>query len=93
MHQEIQKRAQSNNYFNESELWYLLYGLVSAASIFKELGSKVGDIQTKNIFLNEEGQIKISNVCSWPSERTNYEKLVLEQNIGNVSPEELAFSR
>lgn len=68
LHDEIETRNETKKYFNEAELWYLFYGLASAASIFKKIGSKVGDIQSKNIFLNEEGQIKISNICSWPNE-------------------------
>lgn len=49
----------------------------------------MGDIQSKSIFLNEVGQIKISNLCSWPNEHTNYEKLIFEHLPTYVSPEEL----
>jgi hypothetical protein len=51
----------------------------------------VGDIEAKNIFINEEGQVKISNLCSWPGEQTNYEKLVLEHIPTYIAPEELQW--
>lgn len=28
--------------------------------------SKIGDIRPDNVFLNEEGMIKVANLLSWP---------------------------
>ena len=42
--------------------------------------SKIGDVRPHNIFINDQGQVKISNVYSWPHEVTNYTK-VLDNEI------------
>ena len=42
--------------------------------------SKIGDVRPQNIFINDQGQVKISNVYSWPHEVTNYTK-VLDNEI------------
>jgi len=39
---------------------------VSSAKDFNSIDKKVGDIRPYNIFINEEGQIKIANIFSWP---------------------------
>ena len=61
-----------NKHFEEEELWYLLYSLVSSAADFNRIDSKIGDVRPYNIFINEEGQIKIANIYSWPYEKTNF---------------------
>lgn len=37
-----------------------------SATIFKKFNKKVGDVRPANIFLNETGQVKVSNLYSWP---------------------------
>jgi len=31
------------------------------------VGEKLGDVRPRNVFLNEEGKIKVTNSLSWPS--------------------------
>lgn len=38
----------------------------------KIFDSKVGDIRPQNIFINQEGQIKVSCLYSWPKEGSNF---------------------
>jgi len=76
-----------NKYFEEEELWYLLYSLVCSAQDFKKLDSKIGDVRPYNIFINEEGQIKIANLYSWPYERTNFDRTAYEKTLTYVAPE------
>jgi len=45
---------------------------VSSAQDFNKINSKIGDVRPYNIFINEEGQIKIANLFSWPYEYTNF---------------------
>lgn len=40
----------------------------------KPEGAKIGDVRPQNIFLNDEGKIKIVNIHSWPRELSNYQK-------------------
>ena len=55
----------------------------------KELfDTKIGDIRPHNIFVNEDGQIKISCLNSWPREKTGFQK-AYEHNDAYLSPEEL----
>jgi serine/threonine protein kinase len=62
---------------------------VSSASDFNKINSKIGDVRPYNIFINEEGQIKIANLYSWPYERTNFEKTTFEKTLTYLAPEEL----
>ena len=83
----------NSHHFNETEMWYLLYGLISSASIFRALETKVGDIRPSTIFINECGQIRVANLCSWPNEKTNYEKFIFDQELTYLSPEEVEDSK
>jgi hypothetical protein len=38
--------------------------------------SKIGDVRPQNIFINDKGQIKVSNLFSWPHENTNFTKVL-----------------
>ena len=85
--EEVENRKPTHQHFSETEMWYLVYGLVSVHSLFKMLDMKIGDVRPQNIFINESGQIKIGNLCSWPSERTNYEKTIYDHELTYISPE------
>ncbi len=80
-----------NKYFEEEELWYLLLSLVSCAKDFSKIDRKIGDVRPHNIFINEEGQIKIANAFSWPYEKTNFEKTAYEKTRTYISPEEMGL--
>lgn len=62
---------------------------MSSARDFAKIDSKIGDVRPYNIFINEEGQIKIANLYSWPYERTNFEKTAFEKELTYVAPEEI----
>lgn len=74
---EIYNRKGLSKLFDESEIWYLLYTAVSAAKDFQSLKKKLGDIRPDNIFINEDGQVKLANIYSWPNEEDNYLKTLL----------------
>jgi serine/threonine protein kinase len=64
---EIRNRKElSNKLFEENELWYLIYTLLSASLTYHQKGVKTGDIRPDNIFINEDGQVKVASVDSWP---------------------------
>ncbi len=42
----------------------------------RSFGVKIGDVKPENIFLNEDGDIKISCLYSWPGEISNYSKSI-----------------
>ena len=68
---------------------YLLYSLVCSAKDFNKIERKIGDVRPYNIFINEEGQIKIANILSWPYEKTNFEKTAFEKQLTYLAPEEM----
>ena len=80
-----------NKHFDEEELWYLLYVLVSVSKDFRAVDRKIGDVRPYNIFINEEGHIKVANAFSWPLETNNFDKRVYEKQQTYVSPEEMAL--
>lgn len=57
---------------------------------FENLGKKAGDIRPKNIFINEEGLIKVVTQFSFPDERVNYMKALEDYESAYLAPEELA---
>ena len=81
---EIHDRKGKKHLFNEQEMWYLLFSMAKAK---KQNGRVLGDIRPKNIFLNEEGSIKLPNRDSWPYEKAKLEK-ALSNNYPYLSPEE-----
>lgn len=36
--------------------------------------SKIGDVRPQNVFINDKGHIKVSNLNSWPREISNFSK-------------------
>ena len=87
---EIQNRKGMNNkLFEENELWYLIYTILSATFTYHNQGRKTGDIRPDNIFINVNGQVKVASIDSWPGEHTNYEKSFFEKKITYLSPEEI----
>lgn len=86
--EEIYNRRGLKSKFLETELWGLLFGLVSARFQAINVGERLGDIRPKNIFLNEKGKIKVSNSLSWPMEITNIQKS-FDKVPTYLSPEDL----
>jgi hypothetical protein len=67
----------------------LLHSLIEARKQASAAGEKLGDIRPKNIFLNEDGKIKVSNSQAWPSEISNIQKS-FDKTLTYLSPEDLA---
>ncbi len=87
---EIRNRAQlKQKFFDEPELWYLIYTLLSAGHEFHKNGKKAGDIRPENVFINEDGQVKVATQLTWPSENINYQKTFYEKETTYLAPEEL----
>lgn len=59
------------------------------SSKFHKKGEKLGDIRPKNIFINEEGKIKVATKYSWPREIPNFEKTFFDKEKSYLSPEEM----
>lgn len=89
--EEIENRMQMEKHFEEEELWYLLYCLLSSARDFARLDSKIGDVRPYNIFINDEGQIKLASLLSFPHEKTNFQKTAFEKTPTYLAPEEVAL--
>jgi hypothetical protein len=53
------------------------------------VGERLGDIRPENIFLNEVGNIRVSNSLSWPLEVTNLQK-AYDKVVTYLAPEDLA---
>lgn len=64
----------------------MLYVLTSAVRDFHMKNKKVGDIRPSNVFISNEGQIKVATYLSFPSEKNNYEKTLNENQLTYLSP-------
>jgi serine/threonine protein kinase len=67
----------------------LLLALSEGRREAEAAGEGLGDIRPKNIFLNEEGKIKVANSLSWPLESTNIQK-AFDKVPTYLAPEDLA---
>jgi DNA-binding helix-hairpin-helix protein with protein kinase domain len=43
-----------------------VYTLLSSSEGYHNEGRKIGDIRPDNIFINEDGQVKVATQDSWP---------------------------
>ena len=60
----------------------------------RERSPKLGDIKPENVFVNDEGEIKVANIYSWPHERPSYWKLVESEkgfHDSLLAPEDFAM--
>jgi DNA-binding helix-hairpin-helix protein with protein kinase domain len=57
----------------------LIYTFADVGSKFHNRGGKVGDIRPENVFINEDGQLKVATKHSWPQEMDNYQKAFYEK--------------
>lgn len=44
----------------------------------------IGDVRTKNILVTKEGELKIVNVASFPSERTSIQKVLENYDTSTI---------
>lgn len=44
----------------------MIYTILSAAATYHQKGLKTGDIRPDNVFINENGQVKVASTDSWP---------------------------
>jgi serine/threonine protein kinase len=71
----------------------VLYALVAAKQDLHDRSDKLGDIKPENIFVNEQGAIRIANVYSWPNEVPSFAKALDQEKLGYnglLAPEDLA---
>lgn len=66
----------------------MLFSLIKAKRQNEERSMILGDIRPKNIFLNEEGSLRVPNRDSWPQERSKLEKSLSDQKT-YLAPEEV----
>jgi hypothetical protein len=59
---------------------------LSAALTYHKKGSKLGDLRPENIFINEDGQVRVASIDSWPGEQTNVTKSFYEKQITYLAP-------
>jgi serine/threonine protein kinase len=86
--QEIHDRRGRKQLFSEQELWYLLFSMSKAQRQNHPNDYIIGDIRPSNIFLNEEGSVKIANRDTWPYYKNKLEKALSNQPT-YLAPEEL----
>lgn len=73
---ELVNRKYESRYYNEAELWYLLYNTLDSCKDFENMNLNVGDIRPKNILLNDVGKLKLISMYSWPGEMSGLEKVL-----------------
>jgi serine/threonine protein kinase len=64
----IEERASAGKYFEESELWYVLYALAEVGYYCRAQGHRVGDLRPENVLMNKDGQIKVLTFLSFPND-------------------------
>lgn len=56
--------------------------------MLRKTNGKVGDIRPQNVFLNAEGEARVSCLLSWPREHSNYNK-AMDNEVTYLAPEDM----
>ena len=67
----------------------MLNALSDTASNFHAKDLRVGDIRPENIFVNDDGQLKVATQHSWPNEVSSYERYNFYHEPTLLAPEEM----
>lgn len=71
----------------------MLYGLAMAKHDVEGRARQLGDIKPENIFINQDGKLKVANQFSWPDELPSFCKALDLNNAnynGLLAPEDVA---
>ena len=60
----------------------MLFALAAAKQDIRKHSKKVGDIKPENVFVNDEGLIRVVNVFSWTGELPSFVKAVEQVKAG-----------
>lgn len=85
---EIYDRRGKKRPFSEQELWYLLFSLAKAEHQNQSALGPIRALSPSNVFLNEEGSIRVGNALSWSRLNAKIDK-TLEDCPAYLSPEEM----
>ena len=67
----------------------MLYALAASKQDIRSHSIKLGDIKPENIFVNDDGRIKVANIYSWPNETPSYVKAMEQSDFdGLLAPED-----
>jgi hypothetical protein len=94
LEKEVNARKVEMKYFEEVELFFILYKLLEGCKEFQLRGEAVGDIRPEKIVKCKNGDLKMINVASFPQEYTPIEKIMERFDTRTVfflAPEELTF--
>lgn len=69
-------------------MWFLLFALAGAQHEAYEFSEKLGDIRPENVFINDNGHIKVQCLHSHPLAKDNFRKS-FEQEVTYLAPEDL----
>ena len=67
-----------SKYYSEPEIWYIIDAMISLLMSFKEGNYHHGDIQPKNIFITDQGFVKLCDNSLINYGRTGYLKMLYE---------------
>lgn len=84
---EIQKRAATNDFFTESELWYLAESCLSLGKFLEQKSIYHGDYRPINIMLTDDGYVKLPDNGILTPIKNNYYKTLAGECRCYLSPE------
>lgn len=73
---EITCRHHTFLFFEETELWYLLYNLLEAAYLLASTGRTLGDVHPMHILLNDKGRVKLIPRVLFPQAPSAFQRVV-----------------
>ncbi|EGR28134.1 protein kinase domain protein [Ichthyophthirius multifiliis] len=83
---ELFRRRDSQEFFSEPEIWYLLDSLIQACSYLEKHKIYHGDLRPVNIILTPEGFVKIADHGILHVDQTNYHKSLTKKEKSYLSP-------
>ena len=90
---ELKERASKREYFSEAELWYMADSLVSVGAFLQTNGMFHGDLRPVNIFMNEDGQVLVTDHGLVHPLRDNWHKALGGNKAVYLTPKQMEALR
>ncbi|CAD8206968.1 unnamed protein product [Paramecium pentaurelia] len=83
---ELKKRRQPLKRYPESHIWLLIQQIVDPLAFLEEQKQVHGDIQPQNIYLDENGSVKLAEYNYFPGGQHGFQKMLLSKDRAYLSP-------
>lgn len=89
LEQEVNQRAKTSLFYNETDLWIILYSIISALSFLESQQLSINDIRPCTTFISPNGQVKLFPFGILPDDMPAYNKTLNYNQKCFLAPEQM----